>query len=105
MDVHLAMSTAFHPQTDGQTERANRTLITMLRNFVDQRQYNWDLLLTSAEFAANNATNSSTGISSFFLNTGSHPNVPMSLLTPAPAPNPAVNDCVQSRSKALILAK
>jgi hypothetical protein len=51
------MSTAFHPQTDGQTERANRTLITMLRNFVDQRQSNWDLLLSAAEFATNNATN------------------------------------------------
>jgi hypothetical protein len=36
MDVHLAMSTAFYPQMDGQTERANHTLITMLHNFVDQ---------------------------------------------------------------------
>jgi hypothetical protein len=42
MDVHLAMSTAFHPQTDGQTERANHTLITMLHNFIDQHQSNWD---------------------------------------------------------------
>ena len=105
MDVHLAMSTAFHPQTDGQTERANRTLITMLRNFVDQRQTNWDLLLSAAEFATNNAINASTGVSPFFLNTGIHPNVPMSLLTPSPGPNPAVNDFVQLQSEALILAK
>jgi len=105
MDVHLAMSTAFHPQTDGQTERANRTLITMLRNFVDQRQSNWDLLLSAAEFATNNATNSSTGASPFFLNSGSHPNVPMSLLTPVSGTNPAVSDFVQSRSEALVLAK
>jgi hypothetical protein len=105
MDVHLAMSTAFHPQTDGQTERANRTLITMLRNFVDHRQSNWDLLLSAAEFATNNATNSSTGASPFFLNSGSHPNVPMSLLTPMPGPNPSANDFVQLQQEALILAK
>jgi hypothetical protein len=105
MDVHLAMSTAFHPQTDGQTERANRTLVTMLRNFVDQRQTNWDLLLSAAEFATNNAINTSTGVSPFFFNTGIHPNVPMSLLAPSSGPNPAVNDFVQLRSEALILAK
>jgi len=105
MDVHLAMSIAFHPQTDGQTERANRTLITMLRAFVDQRQTNWDLLLSAAEFATNNATNSSTGMSPFFLNAGFHPNMPMSLMTPAPSPNPAVSEFVQDQSAALALAK
>jgi len=105
LDVHLAMSTAFHPQTDGQTERANRTLITMLRSFVDQRQSNWDLLLSAAEFAVNNAVNASSGVSPFFFNTGMHPNVPMSLLSPSPGPNPAVNDFVRLQSEALILAK
>lgn len=105
LDVKLAMSTAFHPQTDGQTERANRTLITMLRAFVDQRQTNWDICLSAAEFATNNATNASTGVSPFFLNTGQHPVLPMSLLTPAPGPLPAVNDFVRTQSEALILAK
>ena len=66
MDVKLAMSTAFHPQTDGQTERANQTLEIMLRAFVDQQQTNWDLLLTAAEFAYNNATNATTGFSPSF---------------------------------------
>src|SRR6185295_9211121 len=37
-----AMSTAYHPQTDGQTERANRTLEDMLRSFINYRQTNWD---------------------------------------------------------------
>jgi transposase InsO family protein len=105
LDVHLAMSTAFHPQTDGQTERANRTLITMLRSFVDQRQSNWDLLLPAAEFAVNNAVNASSGVSPFFFNTGMHPNVPMSLLAPSPGPNPSANDFVRLQSEALILAK
>lgn len=105
MDVHLAISTAFHPQTDGQTERTNRTLIAMLRNFIDQCQTNWDLLLAAAKFAINNATNTSTGATPFFLNSGHHPHVPLSLLTPAPGPNPAANDFVQTQSDALILAK
>jgi hypothetical protein len=105
MDVHLAISTAFHPQMDGQTERANRTLIIMLYNFVDQHQSNWNLLLSAAEFAMNNATNDSTSISPFFLNPKAHPNMPISLLTPTPDSNPSVNEFVQLQSKALTLAK
>jgi hypothetical protein len=60
MDTKLAMSTAFHPQTDGQSERAIQTLKTMLRNYVDHKISNWDLLLTGSEFAYNNAINAST---------------------------------------------
>ncbi|KAG0274068.1 hypothetical protein BGZ96_004539, partial [Linnemannia gamsii] len=47
----------------------------------------------------------STGVSPFFLNSGSHPNMPMSLLTPARGPNPLVNEFVQAQSETLILAK
>ena len=36
------MSTAYHPQTDGQTERANRTLDEMLRAYVNYHQDDWD---------------------------------------------------------------
>ena len=76
------MSTAFHPQTDGQMERANQTLETILRAFVDQKQTNWDLLLPAAEFAYNNSVNATTGYSPFFLNSGFHSRVPASLLKP-----------------------
>ena len=105
MDVKLAMSTAFHPQTDGQTERANQTLESILRAFVDQRQTNWDLLLSAAEFAYNNSSNATTGQSPFFLNHGYHPRVPSSLLQPQPSPNPSVTEFVESQSAALILAQ
>jgi RNase H-like domain found in reverse transcriptase/Reverse transcriptase (RNA-dependent DNA polymerase)/Integrase zinc binding domain/Chromo (CHRromatin Organisation MOdifier) domain/Retroviral aspartyl protease len=105
MDTKLAMSTAFHPQTDGQTERANQTLESILRAFVNQRQSNWDLLLSSAEFAYNNATNASTGYSPFFLNSGIHPRVPSSLLQPQSSTNPTVQEFLDEQSSTLILAK
>lgn len=104
MDVKLAMSTAFHPQIDGQTERANQTLESILRAFVDHRQTNWDLLLSAAEFAYNNSVNTSTGFSPFLLNYGFHPRVPASLLEPISSPNPNVSDFLDSQRLALFTA-
>ena len=69
----LAMSTSYHPESDGQTERANRTLEDMLRAFVNARQDNWDEWLTSAEIAINNSQQSSTKFSPYFMNYGFHP--------------------------------
>jgi hypothetical protein len=76
----LAMSTAFHPQTDGQSERTNRTLEDMLRAYTNDHQTDWDKHLTAAEFAVNNGTQASTDQSPFFLNYGQHPNTPGNLL-------------------------
>ena len=42
MGASLAMSPGFHPQTDGQTERANRSIEEMLRAYVGKRQNDWD---------------------------------------------------------------
>ena len=53
LGTKLAMSTAYHPQTDGQTERMNRTMEEMLRAFVNEKHDNWDQLLVTAEFAYN----------------------------------------------------
>ena len=72
------MSTAYHPQTDGQTERSNRTLEDMLRHFVSPNQDDWDIRLPCCEFAVNNAWNASTGSTPFFLNHGEHPRTPVS---------------------------
>jgi hypothetical protein len=63
--VRLRLSTAFHPQTDGQTERVNQTLKHYLRCFVADNQIIWPNLLKSAEFACNNATSATTGVSPF----------------------------------------
>jgi hypothetical protein len=67
MGTTLKMSTAFHPQTDGITERANRTLVEALRSCVSQNQMDWDVLLPSIQIAHNDAVNQSTGYSPFFL--------------------------------------
>src|SRR5215212_340831 len=65
LGTKLAMSTAFHPQTDGQTERMNRTLEDMLRAFVNYKQDDWDTYLSAAEFAYNSAPNASMGMTPF----------------------------------------
>ena len=72
-------STAYHPQSDGQTERMNRVLEDMLRHYVNPKQNNWDELLSSAEFAVNNAYQASIQDTPFYLNYGRHPRVPSDL--------------------------
>jgi transposase InsO family protein len=50
-----SMSTAYHPESDGQTERVNGVLEDVLRHYVSPDQHNWDDYLPFAEFAINNA--------------------------------------------------
>lgn len=71
--IKHVMSTAFHPQTDGQTERLNQNIETYLRHYVDYRQTNWCQLLPVAQLALNNVKSSTTGISPFFANHGRWP--------------------------------
>lgn len=77
LGVELNYSSAYHPQSDGQTERVNRVIGTMLRNLIDQENpANWEQCLPMAEFAINNAVNRSTGQSPFYLNFGYNPRSP-----------------------------
>uniref|UniRef100_A0A803JGD3 Integrase catalytic domain-containing protein n=1 Tax=Xenopus tropicalis TaxID=8364 RepID=A0A803JGD3_XENTR len=71
--IELSFSTAYHPQTNGQTERVNQSLEQFLRCYVSDNQSSWAELLPWAEFAYNNATHSSTGQSPFFIVNGLHP--------------------------------
>jgi len=41
LEIKSKLSTAFHPQTDGQTERVNQELEQYLRMFIDYRQEQW----------------------------------------------------------------
>ena len=78
----LSMSTAWHPETDGQTERAHRTLEDMVRSF-NQHRKNWVDVLPALEFAYNNAEQASTKTSPFYLQTASNPHLPPCLLNPS----------------------
>ncbi len=75
LGIKRKLSTAFHPQTDGQTERQNSTIEAYLRAFVNWEQDNWARLFLMAEFAYNNAKNASTGHTPFELNCGHHSRV------------------------------
>jgi hypothetical protein len=83
------MSTAFHPQTDGQTERLNQTIEAYLRSFTNHEQNDWVSLLPMAEFAYNNSVTSATGLSPFYANYGFHPT----------ATNPATANSLNPASK------
>jgi hypothetical protein len=73
LGIEAASSTAYHPQTDGQTERVNQELEQYLRVFVGERQDDWYALLPLAEFSYNNHVHSSTQQTPFLLDTGRHP--------------------------------
>ena len=73
LSIDSKLSTAYHPETDGQTERANKTLNVYLRHYVNYLQNDWAKWLPIAEFNMNNHVNSSTGISAFFASFGHHP--------------------------------
>lgn len=55
LGITWKLSTAYHPQTDGQTERTNRTIEDMLRHFVSPSADDWDKYLAEIQFAINNA--------------------------------------------------
>jgi RNase H-like domain found in reverse transcriptase/Reverse transcriptase (RNA-dependent DNA polymerase)/Integrase zinc binding domain/Aspartyl protease/Chromo (CHRromatin Organisation MOdifier) domain len=82
LHTKLKMSTSAHPQSDGQTENANRTLLRLLRSYCEANPRTWDELLCMAELAYNSHVHASTGVSPFFANYGRHPVMPMDLLLP-----------------------
>lgn len=79
LDMKLNFSTAYHPESDGQTERMNQSLESYLRLYSNYQQDNWPDLLPIAEFAYNNAPHSATQVSPFFANYGYNPKATLSL--------------------------
>jgi len=97
------LSTAFHPQTDGQTERMNRTLEDMLRHFVSPHHDDWDQHIALAEFAINNSHQESINTTPFRLNYFKDPATPLSLGTKSRVP--AAQSFAESMQQSLVDAK
>lgn len=89
------MSVSNHPQTDGLTERANRTLQDVLKSLVNTDQSDWDEKLIQAEFACNNSVQASTGHTPFYLMNGQHPRMPMTSVAEYATRVPAVLDMLR----------
>ena len=81
------MSTAFHPQSDGQTERMNRVLEEMLRAYVSPQLSDWDQHLGMCQFAINSAYNASIKTTPFEMVYGSNPRIPATIQA-GPIPRP-----------------
>src|SRR4051794_33668941 len=66
LNIKQNMSTAHHPQSDGQTERTNQTLEQYLRCYINYQQDNWKRLLPLAELSYNNTIQASTTLTPFY---------------------------------------
>ena len=72
LNIQQRLSTGFHPQTDGSTERANSEIERILRLWTNYEQNDWDNWLPLVELALNGRTSSTTKVSPFFLTHGYH---------------------------------
>src|SRR5882724_2174565 len=79
LDNKANLSTTYHPETDGQTERVNQILKQYLRVYINYQQDNWVDLLPFAEFAYNNTSQSATMVTPFVANKGFHLKLEVSL--------------------------
>ena len=89
LKTKLQSSSAYHPQTDGQTEVVNRTLGNLLRSLIGENVKTWDLVLPQAEFAYNSSINRSTGKSPFQVVYGRSPTHVVDLAPVSSLPDPA----------------
>ena len=79
LGIKANLSTAYHPETDGQTEWENQILKQYLWVFINYQQDDWKHLLPPAEFAYNNTQHSAMSVTPFFANKGFHPKLQVSL--------------------------
>jgi hypothetical protein len=66
-EIHGHRTSAYHPQTNGLTERLNKTIADMLSMYINDKHDDWDLMLPYVTFAYNSASQDTTGYSPFFL--------------------------------------
>ena len=101
----LGMSTAYHPETDGQTEIYNRTLLRYLRTYAAKEGKAWPKWLWLAEFAYNHAVQASSGYSPFQLMYGENPCTPLERMLPTAHKSPEVKTLLDKLQKTLTSAR
>jgi len=82
LDIQKLKTTPFHPQADGQSERAVQTAKRMIASFVNEAQDNWDLNLQQLTFAYNTSVHRMTGYSPFEVMFARKPRIPLDLMFP-----------------------
>jgi hypothetical protein len=76
LQTDIRLTSSYHPQSNGGSERFNRTLIEALRSYVNARHDDWDEYLVHIEFAYNSSVNPATGFSPFLLQFAQSPRAP-----------------------------
>lgn len=76
-------ATSYHPQTNGLTERLNRTITDMLSKYVAADHQDWDVHLPFVTFAYNSSRHDTAGYSPFYLLYGREPALPFDTLLPS----------------------
>ena len=89
MEIETALSTAYHPQTDGSSERLNQEIEQVLRTVVNHHQDDWVDWLPLVEFALNNCYHKGLGMTPFYANYGFHPQIGSLPLIDTPIPSVA----------------
>lgn len=75
LGISISLSSGFHPQTDGQTERANQEMETKLRVLCGLDPSKWSQSLSWVEHSMNSLPSSTTGLSPFYVVYGFQPPV------------------------------
>ena len=99
LSIKTLLSTSYHPQTNGQTERVNQDLEQYLHLFTNFAQTDWNSWLAPAKFSYNNRIHSAMNYSPFFLEYSCYPCLPTDPL-PGPVAVPAANNFYNSLADA-----
>ena len=107
LGYQIALSTAYHPQTDGETERVNQEIEMYLQIFCGSHPETWAEHTPMAEFVHNHRPHSSTGKSPFYLMMGYEPQALPEVIETAglPAVEERLNTLKEARNKALAAHK
>ncbi|KAL0152355.1 hypothetical protein M9458_052078 [Cirrhinus mrigala] len=90
LNVNVSLTSGYHPQSNGQTERLNQEIVRFLRSYCHNNQSDWSRYLTWAEYAQNSLVKPATGITQFQCILGYQP--PMFLWSGEPSNLPSVTD-------------